>query len=66
MIFTLLLLTSAEIFQRKSLLKDTHRENTLSYKTQAPTKSMNMDTWVIGTLNQLFRKGKSLKLKDVF
>ena len=35
------------------VIKDTHRENTPSNKTQALTKSMNMDIWKIGTLNKL-------------
>ena len=35
-------------------LKDTPRENTLSNKTEALTKSMNMYIWAIGILNQLF------------
>ena len=37
--------------------KDTHRENTPSYKTEVPTKSMNTDIWAIATENQLFRGG---------
>ena len=37
--------------------KDTHRENTLSNKTQALRKSMNIDIGAIGTLNQLFKRG---------
>ena len=32
-------------------------ENTLSKKTEALTKSMNMDILVIGTLNQVFIRG---------
>ena len=32
-------------------LQDIHRESTLTGKTQAPRKSMNMNIWVIGTLN---------------
>ena len=34
--------------------KDTLRENTTSNKSQALAKSLNMDIWVIGTLNQIF------------
>ena len=34
--------------------KDTHRENRPSNRTQALTKSMNMDIWVFGTLSQFF------------
>ena len=37
-------------------------ENTLSNKTQALTKSMNMDIWVIGILNQIFKEVFPLKL----
>lgn len=33
--------------------KDAHRESTVSGKTQALTKSMNMDMWATGILNQL-------------
>ena len=36
--------------------KDTHRENTLSNKTQAVTEIVNMYIWVIGRLNQLFNR----------
>ena len=36
------------------LFKDTHREKALSNKTPTLLKSMNVDTWVAGTLNQLF------------
>ena len=32
-------------------LKDTYWEKALSNKTPAPTKSMNMDIWVVGTPN---------------
>ena len=35
-------------------LKDMHREKALSNKTQAFKKSITMDIWVNGTLNQLF------------
>ena len=44
-------------------LNDTHRENTLTNKTLALSKSMNMDIWVIGTLNQLFIGGSYIKIK---
>ena len=43
--------------------KDTHRENSPSNKTQALTKNMNMDIWVIGTLNQIFKRGFSTQIK---
>ena len=31
---------------------DTHRKNAHSSKTQALTKSINMDIWVVSTINQ--------------
>ena len=34
--------------------KDTHSENRPSNRTQALTKSMNMDIWVVGTLSQFW------------
>ena len=37
--------------------KDTHRENTLSNKTETLTKSMNIYIWATGTLNQIFLRG---------
>ena len=36
--------------------KSTHRENTSSNKTEAPTESINVDIWAISTLNQLFTR----------
>ena len=38
-------------------LKDTHRENVHSNKTEALAESMNMCVWTIGKLNQLFMTG---------
>ena len=38
-------------------IKDTHRENTPSNKSETLTKSMNMYIWAIGILNQLFMRG---------
>ena len=35
------------------IIKDTHRENTPSNKTQGLTKSINMGIWEIDALNQL-------------
>ena len=35
-------------------IKDTHREKAPSNKIPALRKSMNMDVWAVGTLNQLF------------
>ena len=43
--------------------KDSQRENALSNKTQALTKSLNMDIWVVGTVNQLFKRGSCDKVK---
>ena len=37
-----------------------HKEKTFSNKTQGLTKSMNMDIWVINTLNQPFLRGSSI------
>ena len=44
--------------------KDTHRENTPLNKTQAITKSRNMDIWETGTLNQLFIRGSYTEIKS--
>ena len=44
-----LLLTNSQ-----STFKETYRKNTLSSKTGALTKSMNIYIWVIYELNQLF------------
>ena len=44
-------------------LKDTHREKAPSNKTPALTKSMNTDIWVVGTSNQLFRRGSYFETK---
>ena len=41
----------------RKVFEDTHRENTHSKKTRGLLKSINMDIWVIGTLNQLFIRG---------
>ena len=40
-----------------SSVKDTRREKVPSNKTPRPTKSMNESIWVVGTCNQLFRRG---------
>lgn len=42
--------------------KDAHRESTVSGKTQALTKSMNMDMWATGILNQLLSEVFILEL----
>ena len=41
----------------RNKLKNSHREKAPSNKTQAFTKSVNMDIWVVGTSNQLFIRG---------
>ena len=46
----------------KVLFKDTHRY-TPSNKTQAVTKIMDMDIWVMGTLNQLFIRSSYTQIK---
>ena len=38
-------------------IKDTHREDTPSSKTEALSKSINVYIWAVGTLNQLFIRG---------
>ena len=38
-------------------------ENGPSNKTQVPTKSMNVDILVVGTLNQLYIKGSYTDIK---
>lgn len=38
-----------------TLLMDTYRENTLSNKIQALTKSMDIEIWAASTWNKLFR-----------
>ena len=42
--------------KQAGILKNTYRENTLSNKTRALRKSMNNNIWVIGALNQLFKR----------
>ena len=39
------------------LFKNTHTENTPSKNTQVLPESINLDNWVIGTLNQLLIRG---------
>ena len=39
----------------KLTFKDIHREKASLTKTPALTKNMNMDFWIVGTSNQLFR-----------
>ena len=49
-------LTSYTLRPNEYAFKHTHSENTLTNKTQTLMKSMNMNIWVIGTLNQLFKR----------
>ena len=46
-----------------NILKDTHREEASSNKTQALTKSFNVDIWLVGTSNQLFIRGSYTEIK---
>lgn len=39
------------------LLRDNHRENKPSSKTQILRKNKNLDIWILGSLNQLFPVG---------
>ena len=43
--------------------KDTHREKVPSNKTQALTKSTNMDIWTAGNSNQFFIRDSSSETK---
>ena len=45
------------------IFKDTQKENIPSKKTQALTKSTNMDIWLIGILNLLFIRGFKFKFE---
>ena len=45
------------------IVKGTNREKAPSNKTPALMESMNMDIWILGTLNQLFAKGFSTETK---
>ena len=44
-------------------IRDTHRENFPSTKTEAPTKSISMYIWAIGALNQLFERASYTQIK---
>ena len=44
-------------------IKNAHREKALSKKTLTITKSMNMDIWVVGTSNKLFRRDSYTEIK---
>ena len=48
---------------KKIGFQDTHGQNILSNKTEALTKSMNMNIWAIGTLNQLIVRGSYTEIK---
>ena len=37
--------------------KDTHREKAFSNETPSLSKSMDLDIWMVGTLNHLFIQG---------
>ena len=47
----------------KKWFKDTQRENVPPNKTQALTKCWNMNIWVVGTIDQLFKRGSCNKVK---
>ena len=38
-------------------INDTHMEKAPSNKTPALTKTANMGIWIVGTTNQLFKRG---------
>ena len=42
---------------------NTHSKNAPSNKTQVITKSMNMEIWEVGTMNQLFIRGYYTEIK---
>ena len=44
-------------------VKDTYKEKAPSNKTPALIKIINMDTLVIGTSDQLFRRGSYIEIK---
>ena len=52
-----ILIKNSTIHILNMLFKDTHGEKAPSNKTQAFTKSMSMDIWVVGTLNLVFVRG---------
>lgn len=51
------------VFMNGWNLKDTHKENTPSNKTLGLPKNINLDIWVIGTLNQLLGRGSYPQIK---
>ena len=46
-----------------SAFMNTHSKNAPSNKTQVIIKSMNMEIWEVGTLNQLFIRGSYTEIK---
>ena len=58
-----ILIKNSTIHILNMLFKDTHREKAPSNKTQAFTKSMSMDIWVVGTLNLVFVRGSYNSIK---
>ena len=44
-------------------LKDTHRESAPQNKTQKLKQNMNVDIWVVSTLNQLFIRDSYNEIK---
>ena len=44
-------------------IKNSHREKAPSNKTQPLTKTMNMDIWVVGTVNQFFIRDSNIETK---
>ena len=44
-------------------LKDTHRESAPQNKTQKLKQNMNVDIWVVSTLNQLFIRDSYTEIK---
>ena len=61
--FICFLLKAKNGFANLSKLKNSHREKAPPNETQALTKSMNMDITVVGTLNQLFKRGSYTEVK---
>ena len=58
-----ILIKNSTIHILNMLFKDTHGEKAPSNKTQASTKSMSMDIWVVGTLNLVFVRGSYNSIK---
>ena len=47
----------------RKVLKDIYREKVPSNKTPTLTESMNINIWVVGTLNQLFTGSSQTEAK---